>query len=168
MHIYTDRYQITFSPKGNIIKLVNNMNNLNVVQNESTSFALPFDQSTQERERTIRLKLLNEQNNQVSFNGKNVKQFYQFYDDYFMIHTVFSQQKGPRMGVNFDFAFLDCDDDGFENKLMLTEMYIDPNYLYAYFLFRQYNGQYIVMAINERLDRKSTRLNSSHVASSYA
>src|SRR5690625_9888 len=150
MHIYTDRYQITFSPKGNIIKLVNNMNNLNVVQNESTSFALPFDQSTQERERTIRLKLLNEQNNQVSFNGKNVKQFYQFYDDYFMIHTVFSQQKGPRMGVNFDFAFLDCDDDGFENKLMLTEMYIDPNYLYAYFLFRQYNGQYIVMAINER------------------
>src|SRR5690625_4936779 len=150
MHISRKGYELTFSKKGNITKLTNRFDDDNVIKKKSTSFALPFDRSKQQKERTIPLKLNSRDENSLAFTGKNVKQNVQFYDDYFSIHTTFNRQKGPRMGINVDFSFLDTDDDGFENKLMLTDMYIDPNYLYGYFLFRQFSGQYVVMTINDR------------------
>src|SRR5690625_4000503 len=150
MHISKKGYELTISNKGNITKLTNRFDDYNVIKQGSSSFALPFDRSTQQKERTIPLKLHNQNDTSLSFTGKNVKQNYQFYDEFFSIHTAFTRQKGPRMGINVDFSFLDTDDDTFENKLMLTDMYIDPDYLYGYFLFRQYNGQYVVMTINDR------------------
>src|SRR5690625_3239013 len=145
-------YRLAFSKKGNMTILTNQSDehHHNVIHHNSTSFALPFDRSTQQRERSIRLRLLERQQDKITFIGKNVRQDFRFYDHYFTMHTTFSKLRGPRSGVNFDFAFLDSDDYGFEHNLMLTDMYIDPHYLYGYFLFRQYNGQYIVMAINER------------------
>src|SRR5690625_3028715 len=150
MFIARKGYRLSFSKKGNMTLLTESSEANNVIQNNCSSFGLPFDRSTQQQERVIPLKLKNQQKNQLSFIGKNVQQAYQFYDDYFTIQTRFSQLRGPRAGVNFDFCFLDSDHLGFENKLMLTEMYIAPNYLYGYLLFRQFNGRYIVMVINDR------------------
>lgn len=151
MRVCKQGYDITFSNKGNITELTNNADHLNVVNKNSSIFGLPFLNSTQQKDKHKKLKLTNLKANMLSFKGKNYEATYHFYDHFFTINAKFTDVlAGPRNGITFDYSFLDSDEAGYENKLMVTDIYVDPNYKYGYFLLRRHDGQYVIMTVNSR------------------
>src|SRR5699024_6912410 len=149
MHIRKRHYEMTLLPTGQITRLTNGADDINIVKKDKGRFGIPFEKGTQKNAKYVPFNQYKAKGDQWVFTGKNSKLIYEFSQEHFNFRLQFHEIKGPRQGIQCDFNFLDSDLQGPEDKLMLTDFYIDQQTMYAYFLFRRFDGKYVVMTVNQ-------------------
>lgn len=150
-YVKQEYYCIEFHKNGFIKSLQKDEEASNIIKKNSKVCGLPFVRGTQRKDHITKFsKLIWQDKNHLFFKSNACQMWYTFNRDTIVSRVKFLNRKGPRVGINFDFNFLDSDEENYSDKLMMTEAYTDAQTKFGYYLFRQSDGSYFCIAIQSK------------------